>query len=144
MQVATVLACLHSMGFAHLDVKPANILLARSAQRCFKLADFGGVARLDGAFAIEEGDRQYLPAELLAGSHNNLPAADIFSLGITLYELATKASLPHDGEHYARLRRGQVAAPSSCSAALGSLILVRITSLYSFALQTTHYSIIMW
>jgi serine/threonine protein kinase len=101
-----VLSVMHARGLAHLDVKPDNILQSRDQPDVYKLADFGLTTRRDMAWPVEEGDKRYLAAELLAGDHRNLQAADIFSLGLTLYELATGAELPGDGELYQRLRRG--------------------------------------
>lgn len=126
MQVAATLATMQHLGFAHLDVKPANILVSRRQHLTFKLGDFGLAARLDGAFAIEEGDRQYISAELLAGNHSNLCAADIFSLGLSLYELASGAELPHEGAQYESLRRNGPPRLESCSEALNDTIAVRL------------------
>ena len=43
---------------------------------------------------------RYIPAEVLKGDLTDLQKADVFMLGITLYELATNAELP-TGEFYA-------------------------------------------
>jgi serine/threonine protein kinase len=122
VQVATVLAAMHRLGFAHLDVKPSNVLAAAKQPRTYRLADYGLAARLDGAFPIEEGDRAYISAELLAGEHGQLAAADVFALGVTLYELASGVELPHEGDQYAALRRGHVPPLSGCCGALASVI----------------------
>ncbi len=81
----------HYHGVIHRDLKPANILLSKTGD--VKITDFG-IAR-PGAVSIEEskqtkvlGTLPYLAPEQLTG----MPVAkssDIYSLGITLYELIT-------------------------------------------------------
>eukprot|EP00956_Cyclotella_meneghiniana_P000255 scaffold323_cov91-Cyclotella_meneghiniana.AAC.1 len=55
----------------------------------------------------QEGDTAYMPNELLTSCAKH-PGADIFSLGLTLYELAAAASwtLPREGERWHTLRSG--------------------------------------
>lgn len=120
-----MLAAMHGLGFAHLDVKPDNILHARAPRDAFKLADFGHATRLDGTQNVEDGDCKYLAAEVLAGDHRNLAAADVFSLGITLYELATGAELPAEGELYHKLRSGRALHLPTVSRPLALVIQVR-------------------
>ncbi len=55
---------------------------------------------------IQEGDPRYLAPEVLRGSDFITPAADIFSLGITILELATDLELPNSGEGWHLLRNG--------------------------------------
>ena len=71
----------------------------------YKLGDLGQVAPL-GAADVVEGDSRYLSRELLNGDTRNLAAADMFSLGMTLIELATGHGLPTGDDDYAALRDG--------------------------------------
>lgn len=75
---------LHSHGFVHLDLKPANILITDSGR--LKLCDFGLLLQLGRSDAVpeggkvmedaQEGDPRYMAPELLRGEYG--PAADIF------------------------------------------------------------------
>lgn len=113
------------MDFAHLDVKPANILQSRGHSSTFKLGDLGNAVRVNGGpQQVDEGDRIYLPGELLAGDHSSLFAADVFSLGISVFELSTGCPLPEDGNEYAALRQGDVPAMSRYSSALHGIVKV--------------------
>lgn len=69
-----------------------------------KLADFGLVFDLTNSPRSRaiEGDSRYLAPELMQG--NYLLANDIFSLGITLLELASGLELPANGELWQELR----------------------------------------
>ena len=53
-----------------------------------------------------EGDSRYIASELLRGEFGT--AADIFSLGISLLELACDLELPSEGEGWHCLRNGQL------------------------------------
>ncbi|KAH7722054.1 Membrane-associated tyrosine- and threonine-specific cdc2-inhibitory kinase, partial [Aphelenchoides avenae] len=97
---------LHAHNLLHLDVKPENIFMTHNG--VFKLGDFGLVVDLskDDASKAYDGDSRYLAPEVL----NDKPskAADIFSLGITIFELATDAALPAHGERWHDLREGRI------------------------------------
>ncbi|KAM6156026.1 membrane-associated tyrosine- and threonine-specific cdc2-inhibitory kinase isoform 1-T1 [Rhynchocyon petersi] len=95
---------LHGQSLVHLDIKPANIFLSPHG-RC-KLGDFGLLVELGsvGASEAQEGDPRYMAPELLQGSYGT--AADIFSLGLTILEVACNMELPHGGEGWQQLRRG--------------------------------------
>jgi serine/threonine protein kinase len=80
---------MHGNGMAHLDVKPDNILEGRMGQ--YKLADFG-LARSTGLSngIGQEGDSRYLPPEALEDKRDiQLDKVDMFSLGMSLYQLVT-------------------------------------------------------
>lgn len=75
---------LHSHGFVHLDLKPANVLMTDSGR--LKLGDFGLLLELNQKSAepvegkvkedAQEGDPRYMAPELLRGEYG--PAADVF------------------------------------------------------------------
>ncbi|XP_062456870.1 membrane-associated tyrosine- and threonine-specific cdc2-inhibitory kinase [Rhea pennata] len=97
---------LHARRLAHLDVKPANVLLAPGGCR---LGDFGCLLEPGGRVGDgAEGDPRYLAPEALRGDLG--PAADVFSLGLTLLELAAGRELPAAGDGWQELRRGRLPA----------------------------------
>uniref|UniRef100_A0A9J2PKL5 Membrane-associated tyrosine- and threonine-specific cdc2-inhibitory kinase n=1 Tax=Ascaris lumbricoides TaxID=6252 RepID=A0A9J2PKL5_ASCLU len=97
---------LHSHDLLHLDIKPENIFISRD-QIC-KLGDFGLIFDLnkDTPVTAQEGDSKYLAPEVL----NSPPGkpADIFSLGISILELATDLDLPSRGDGWRMLREGNI------------------------------------
>lgn len=51
---------------------------------------------------------RYLPPELLRGELGQLHKADMFALGASLLELATRTELPAGGQQYQDLRTGKL------------------------------------
>ena len=91
--VSQALAHMHEKGWVHRDVKPDNILINKSSE--VRLIDFslaappkGGVGRLlhSKRKAIIPGTRTYLAPELIQREALGI-GADIYSLGVTLYEI---------------------------------------------------------
>ena len=97
-QISSAIAYLHSYGIIHKDVKPDNILIFGSDEHLdnYKLTDFGISTKIRKT--IQKQSNQHLntnsgmtPAyaspEVFKGDAH--PASDIFSLAISIYELAT-------------------------------------------------------
>jgi len=88
-QVADALDYAQRFSIVHRDVKPANIMLDSHGRA--KLTDFG-VARLPSSEMTQTGDTlgspKYMSPEQVLGQPAD-PRADIFSLGIVLYEMLT-------------------------------------------------------
>lgn len=95
---------MHGHDLAHLDIKPENIFISKDGY--YKLGDFGLVLDFnqDNSSEPRDGDPRYLAPELMDG--NFTKAADIFSLGITVLELACDLELPSRGENWHALRSG--------------------------------------
>ena len=120
----------HSKHLAHLDVKPGNILMSRDdmGELTYKLADFGHVVPLQADdVEPEEGDCRYMAPELLALviDRSRLTQADIFSLGLTLFEAASLLHLPRnslDDPQYENIKNGQIPHLSRYSQELNDMI----------------------
>jgi serine/threonine protein kinase len=104
-QIAEGLACLHRAGFIHGDVKPSNIMLPSPGKA--KLIDLGFAHRpgelkpwADRGHVI--GTANYLAPELTKLPPDDTDAADLFSLGVTFFELLTGA-LPYPGRSTAEV-----------------------------------------
>ncbi|DBB07912.1 TPA: hypothetical protein ACH3X3_009300 [Trebouxia sp. C0006] len=107
-QITLALQHMHARNMVHMDVKPDNIYIVDDTM--YKLGDLGlATSSCSGnCNRIEEGDARYIPAEVLKGDVSDLQKADIFMLGITLYELATNLELPTGGASYQSLRQGKL------------------------------------
>ena len=106
--VCAGLSHIHSQGLVHQDVKPSNIFFithSRLGVLC-KIGDFGMAGEIGITEDGQEGDTAYMAPELLSTAPRHA-SADIFSLGLTIYELACARvgwRLPTDGQRWHDLR----------------------------------------
>jgi serine/threonine protein kinase len=112
VQVLKSLIEAHGRGIVHRDIKPSNLMLCRQLGETdlVKVLDFGiAWHRLRGAPASPDrpgevvGTPRYMSPEQLAGEEVD-PRSDLYSLGLTLYELAT------DRPYFTATRLGRVVA----------------------------------
>jgi serine/threonine-protein kinase len=86
MYMGAALRHIHLKGYLHLDIKPTNIIVARGGRPV--LYDFGSARQPSERPRLIAGTNPYIaPEECLRATVT--PAADVFSLGVTLYETLT-------------------------------------------------------
>ena len=108
----------HDKQVIHRDIKPSNILISRQGE--VKLVDFGiatsqeetedGLTR-DGMVL---GTPSYIPPEQIDDARNVDKRADIYSLGVVLYEMLTgKTPFPGSftAETITQIQRGRYTPP---------------------------------
>jgi len=103
IQIADGLQHAHEAGVIHRDLKPSNILVDDRGRA--RILDFG-IASLRGAAKLTQtgstvGTMAYAPPELAQG-RQAVPASDIYSLGVVMYQMLS-GRLPFEADHEAAL-----------------------------------------
>lgn len=96
MQVSSAMDAAHSHNIIHRDIKPQNIIISKEGK--VKVTDFG-IAKATSSNTISTnvmGSVHYTSPEQARGGFSNAKS-DIYSLGITMYEMIT-GELPFDGD----------------------------------------------
>ncbi len=96
LQMCNGIAAAHAAGLIHRDIKPQNIIIANDGK--VKVTDFG-IAKTTTSNTISSnamGSVHYTSPEQARGAYSDV-RSDIYSIGITLYEMAT-GQVPFNGE----------------------------------------------
>lgn len=126
-QVLDALSYIHRRRLVHCDIKPGNIYVATDPYdpefRVVKLLDFGVVRDLNDETPPDNrrilGDPYYMPPEQTVAGGPLDPRADLYALGMTLFELVTHGRHPFEdlfAEHpreALRAQRERIPAPPS-------------------------------
>ncbi|HKP19554.1 MAG TPA: serine/threonine-protein kinase [Gaiellaceae bacterium] len=99
VQLCSAIRYLHGRGYLHLDVKPANIVVDGFA----KLIDLS-IARKPGYVKRGPGTRVYMSPEQARGGVLG-PAADVWGIGIVVYEAAAAYRPTKGPEEFPQLLR---------------------------------------
>ncbi len=118
----------HDHGVVHRDIKPGNILISKKGE--IKLADFGIAASEDEAESeltqgTTLGTPAYMPPEQFADSKSVDKRADIYAMGIMLYEMATGAK-PYPGnfspETIITIQKGKYTPPEKIKSGISPAV----------------------
>lgn len=106
--ISHALEYIHKQGFVHCDIKPDNIMFRANGSAV--LTDFGIARELDNTKTTTiSGTPHYMSPEQAQGNRLD-KTADIYSLGILLFEMLT-GSVPYQGKDAIAVAMKHVSAP---------------------------------
>lgn len=133
-KVALGLGFCHSCGIVHRDVKPGNILLSEEGE--VKLTDFGIAKAQDASITVTGttlGSPAYMAPEQLRSMEVDR-RADVFSLGVVLYEMLS-GKKPFDGDNYSAVITSILTAEAKALCNVSPEIPVRLSLLVAQMLE---------
>jgi serine/threonine-protein kinase len=123
LQACNGMRAAHAAGVVHRDLKPENLFLVKGEETFVKILDFG-ISKFDpeltGAHGLTQegsalGTPFYMPPEQVRGEKDISVQADVYALGVILYECLT-ADKPYSAETLPHLvvliHEGRYAPPS--------------------------------
>lgn len=112
--LCAALALCHERGIFHRDIKPENVMLCAPEGKTVKLIDFGMAKLLKGTPITHDGQLfgtpQYIAPERITMDQEPTGAIDIYSLGITAYEMMTGVR-PYDDDEPQKVLMAHLTRP---------------------------------
>ncbi|MCM2317551.1 MAG: protein kinase, partial [Thermoanaerobaculia bacterium] len=140
-QIAAALSAAHGSGIVHRDMKPENVIVRPDGY--VKVLDFGlaKLVRRDSEAAtllktgpgVVMGTLRYMAPEQFGGS-DVTPSADVFSLGVVIYEMLT-GRRPFDGDDATGIARAILSEDPVPPTSLRPSIPPRLCEILTKALQ---------
>lgn len=109
IQVAQGIEAAHAQHIIHRDIKPQNMLISKDGK--VKVADFG-IARAATSQTVNPtvvGSVHYISPEQARGGYSD-ERSDIYSLGITMYEMVT-GKVPFEGDNTVTVALAHLESP---------------------------------
>ena len=120
IQIGQGISEAHSINIIHRDIKPQNILMTKD--KTLKVTDFGIARAVAGETTVVGGSAlgsvHYISPEQARGGYSDA-RSDIYSLGITIFEMLT-GTVPFDGDSTVAVAvqhiQDEIPAPSTVAA----------------------------